>query len=51
MSSIITEKMKLKTCPKCKSENITLSMGGVFGKWECKDCDYLGPIVVEQDKE
>ena len=40
--------MKIKICPKCKSSNITLYMGGKFGKYICKDCGYVGPLVIEK---
>ena len=36
-------------CPKCKSADITLYMGGIFGKYKCKSCGYIGPIVVEKE--
>lgn len=42
---------KILKCPNCKSEKITLYMGGQFGKYICKKCNYLGPIVVEEDIE
>lgn len=38
-------------CPKCKSEKITLYMGGQFGKYECKDCEYIGPLIIEEYKK
>lgn len=37
-------------CPNCKSKNITLYMGGIFGKYKCKKCGYLGPLIVEEKK-
>ncbi len=40
----------MKVCPMCKSENITLYMGGQFGKYICKDCDYIGPLIIEKKK-
>ncbi|MFH1376152.1 MAG: hypothetical protein ABIH25_00795 [Candidatus Woesearchaeota archaeon] len=42
-------KSKTKKCPICKSTNITLYMGGQFGKYQCKDCDYIGTIIIEED--
>ena len=41
--------MKIKKCPKCKSLNITLYMGGKFGKYQCKNCGYVGVIVLEEE--
>lgn len=40
--------MKIKICPKCKSSNIILYMGGQFGKYKCKDCGYIGPFIIEK---
>ena len=38
----------MQRCPKCKSVNITLWMGGKLGMiFICKDCGYKGPIVEE----
>lgn len=39
----------MKICPKCKSSNITLDMGGYSGKYICKDCGYVGALVLEKD--
>lgn len=41
----------MKRCPVCRSTNITLDTGGQTGKWKCKNCGYLGPVVVEEDYE
>ncbi len=41
--------MKKKICPMCKSDNLTLDIGGQTGKYRCKKCGYLGPIVIESD--
>ncbi|OGM01335.1 hypothetical protein A3K72_03115 [Candidatus Woesearchaeota archaeon RBG_13_36_6] len=37
-------------CPSCKSKDITLFMGGIFGKYKCKKCGYIGPLVVEEEE-
>ncbi len=42
--------LKIKRCPRCKSTNVTLYMGGQFGKYQCKKCGYVGPFVVEEIK-
>ncbi|MDP7181492.1 MAG: hypothetical protein QF486_02845 [Candidatus Woesearchaeota archaeon] len=34
-------------CPVCKSFDITLYMGGQFGKYQCKACGYVGALVIE----
>jgi predicted Zn-ribbon and HTH transcriptional regulator len=39
----------VRKCPQCKSKNIDLYMGGQFGKYQCKDCGYVGAIVIEED--
>ena len=41
----------MKICPNCESTNITLYMGGQFGTYECKDCNYIGAFVIEKDEE
>ncbi len=41
----------VKKCPSCGSVNITLWMGGNLGiQYQCKDCKYHGPLVVEEDE-
>lgn len=41
---------KLK-CPKCGSENLVLDLGGQTGKYQCKDCGYIGVFVIEEFEE
>jgi hypothetical protein len=41
----------MKICPKCKSADITLYMGGKFGKYLCKKCGYIGPIIIEKQEK
>ncbi|MFQ5620914.1 MAG: NAD(P)/FAD-dependent oxidoreductase, partial [Candidatus Nanoarchaeia archaeon] len=36
-------------CPDCRSTEITLYMGGQFGKYLCKSCGYVGPLILEKD--
>lgn len=36
-------------CPNCKSSNIFLFAGGITGSYQCKDCGYVGPIVIEKN--
>jgi hypothetical protein len=38
-------------CPVCQSEEITTYMGGQFGKYICKKCGYIGPLVIETNKQ
>ena len=39
----------MKKCPHCKSSNITLDMGGQSGKYICKDCGYVGSLIIEEE--
>lgn len=41
----------MKICPKCKSKNIMLNLGGQTGKYECKNCGYIGSLIIEKDGE
>ncbi|MBS3164719.1 hypothetical protein J4439_04790 [Candidatus Woesearchaeota archaeon] len=43
--------MRERCCPVCRSEEVTLHMGGQLGTWRCKRCSYVGPIVLEVDDE
>ena len=37
-------------CPKCESENVTLYMGGQLGKYQCKNCGYIGALILEKEE-
>lgn len=41
----------IKKCPVCRSTNITLHLGGQAGKYWCKDCDYIGSLILEETKK
>jgi len=43
--------MKIQKCPKCKKAGLVLYMGGLFGKYKCKHCGYVGVLVIEEDVE
>jgi transposase-like protein len=43
--------MKKLKCPVCKSEKIIFNAGGHTGKYECKDCGYIGVLVIEEFDE
>jgi len=43
--------MTKKICPSCKQDNIQLHLGGLAGMWECSNCGYLGPVVIEEAEE
>ncbi len=38
---------KILVCPVCKSTEITLDTGGITGKYMCKNCGYIGSVVLE----
>ena len=45
------EKM-VEVCPVCGSSEMYLETGGYVGKvYHCKDCNYVGALVVEADDE
>ena len=41
----------MKICPVCESSEIGLHMAGLDGKYECKKCGYVGPIILEKFKK
>jgi len=41
--------MRVKFCPRCKSKEIKLVVGGNIGLWECKKCGYRGSIFPEKE--
>ena len=42
-------KIKIRKCPKCKASKIMLHVGGLSGMYECKECGYVGPIILEEE--
>jgi Zn ribbon nucleic-acid-binding protein len=40
----------MERCPKCRSSDITLYMGGQFGNYECKKCGYVGSLIIDDKK-
>lgn len=39
---------KVLRCPQCGSDNITYELGLITGyKYFCKNCQYVGPLVIE----
>ncbi len=41
-----------EVCPVCGSSDLYLEAGGYTGKlYRCKNCDYLGALIVEADEE
>lgn len=39
--------LRVRICPKCKSREISLVVGGQFGQYECKNCGFRGSIFPE----
>jgi predicted RNA-binding Zn-ribbon protein involved in translation (DUF1610 family) len=40
-----------KICPKCKSKDIYLWLGGNLGIiYKCNNCGYRGPVILEEEK-
>ena len=39
----------MKKCPQCGSINLVLDTAGHTGKYKCKDCGYIGSLVIEED--
>lgn len=37
-------------CPQCGGTNIYYETGLITGyKYHCKDCDYIGALIIEED--
>ena len=46
-----SEKM-LEVCPICGSTDLYYEAGGYTGKiYHCKNCEYVGALIVEADEE
>ena len=46
------EKKMVEVCPVCGSCELYYETGGAIGKvYHCKDCNYIGALVVEADEE
>jgi len=42
----------VEVCPVCGSSELYYEMGGSIGKvYHCKNCNYVGALVVEADEE
>ncbi|HEC89243.1 MAG: hypothetical protein DRN12_00635 [Thermoplasmata archaeon] len=37
----------MKFCPRCGSSNIEWILPQIWSKWECKDCGYIGSLIIE----
>ena len=40
----------VKFCPNCGSTNIEWTLPITWSKWQCKDCGYIGALIVEDGK-
>ena len=40
----------MRFCPICGSKNIDWVLPQTWSKWECKDCGYIGPLIIEDGK-
>jgi hypothetical protein len=46
----MTEGNFKEVCPVCGNADLYYEVGGFAGKiYHCKQCDYVGPLVVEAD--
>jgi len=42
----------VEVCPVCGSSDLYYEVGGYTGKiYHCKNCDYVGVLIVEADEE
>jgi predicted RNA-binding Zn-ribbon protein involved in translation (DUF1610 family) len=47
-----TKREMVEVCPVCGSSELYYETGGYVGKvYHCKDCNYVGALVVEADDE
>ncbi len=43
---------KVLRCPQCGGTNIYYETALITGyKYHCKDCDYIGALIIEEDVE
>jgi transposase-like protein len=40
----------MKFCPECGSPNVDWLLPQIWSKWKCKDCGYIGPLIIENGK-
>ena len=40
----------IKFCPRCGSSNVQWYLPQDSSRWECKDCGYLGPLIIESEE-
>lgn len=48
----MSSKPLLEVCPVCGSSDLYYETGGYTGqKYHCKNCGYVGPLIIEADEE
>ena len=40
----------MKRCPSCKSSDVTLQIGFEIGNYQCKNCGYVGSLILDDSK-
>ena len=40
----------MKRCPSCKSSDVTLQIGFEIGNHQCKNCGYVGSLILDDSK-
>ena len=52
MNFIMKREKTLEVCPVCGNSDLYYEAGGYIGKiYHCKNCDYVGALIVEADEE
>ena len=52
MNFIMKREKTLEVCPVCGSSDLYYEAGGYIGKiYHCKNCDYVGALIVEAGEE
>lgn len=41
---------KFKFCPVCGSYNIEWELPHTWSKWRCRECGYIGALIIEDGK-
>lgn len=39
-----------KFCPNCGSSNVEWTLPQTWSMWQCMDCGYIGPLIVEDGR-
>ena len=40
----------MKFCPNCGSKNIDWVLPQTWSKYECKNCGYIGALIIDDEK-